>query len=276
MSDGGIVLLAGLGAALAFGSGDLSGGLAARRDPVVRVIATAHLLSLALYVVLAAATGEPLPRGADLAWGAVAGLSGVVGLVALYRGLALGPMGTVAATSAALAVAVSVLTSIVLGARLTGVQLAGVLLAAVGITLISRVRARGGGGLTLAVVAGLGFGGFFVFLGQTEPGAVFWPLVASRLVSAGLMLAVALRGPGLRPKAAMPIVGSSLGDALGNVLFVIAAQTGFLAEASVLSNLSPAVTVLLAVLFLRERPRAAQWWGLAATLTAVPLIAWPG
>ena len=273
MNDLPTVLAAGLGAAAAFGAGDFSGGLATKRDPVVRVVALAHLLSLTLFVVLALLTGEAVPGPADLAWGALAGVGGVVGLAALYRGLALGPMGTVAATSAVLAAALPVLVSVLLGGHLGTGQLLGMVLALLGVTLLSRVPAEGRGGLGLAVLAGLGFGAFFVFLGQTQAGSVFWPLVMARLVSAGVMLPLAVRGPGLRPHATGPIVLSSLLDALGNVLFVVAAQTGRLAEASVLSNVYPAFTVLLALVMLRERLRVDQWWGLVATLLAVPLIA---
>lgn len=273
MSELGTVLAAGLGAAAAFGAGDFSGGLATKRDPVVRVVALAHLLSLALFVVLALVTGEAAPRPVDFAWGALAGVGGMIGLASLYRGLALGPMGTVAATSAVLAAALPVLVSVLLGGHLGTGQLLGMVLALLGVTLLSRVPAEGRGGLGLAVLAGLGFGAFFVFLGQTQAGSVFWPLVMARLVSVGVMLLLAVRGPGLRPQGAGPIVLSSLLDALGNVLFVVAAQTGRLAEASVLSNVYPAFTVLLALVTLRERLRGDQWWGLAATLLVVPLIA---
>ncbi|MFC4427246.1 EamA family transporter [Deinococcus navajonensis] len=273
MSELATVLAAGLGAAASFGAGDFSGGVATKRDPVTRVVALGHLLSLALFVGLALATGEPWPRPADLAWGALAGVGGVIGLGCLYRGLALGPMGTVAAISAVLAASVPVVVSVLLGDALGPVQVTGIVLALLGVTVLSRETSQGRGGLGLAVLAGLGFGAFFVLLGQTQPGSVFWPLVMARLVSAGVMLLLALRGPGLRPQAVVPIVGSSFLDALGNVLFVIAAQTGRLAEASVLSNVYPAFTVLLALLVLRERLRVDQWWGLALTLLAVPLIA---
>ncbi|WP_045234992.1 DMT family transporter [Deinococcus pimensis] len=273
MTELGVVVTAGLGAAAAFGAGDFSGGIATKRDPVVRVVALAHLLSLALFVLLALVTGEATPRGVDLMWGALAGLGGVVGLGALYRGLALGPMGTVAATSAVLAAALPVLVSVLLGGRLGPVALLGMALALLGVTLLSRSPTEGRGGLGLAVLAGVGFGVFFVMLGQTRAGSVFWPLVLARVVSGGVTLLLTLRGPGLRPRAAGPIAGSSVLDALGNVLFVVAAQTGRLAEASVLSNVYPAFTVLLALVVLRERLRPDQWWGLGVTLLAVPLIA---
>ena len=272
MSELGTVLAAGLGAAAAFGAGDFSGGVATKRDPVVRVVALAHLLSLALFVLLAVAIGEAVPRPVDLVWGALAGLGGVVGLTALYRGLALGPMGTVSATSAVLAAAMPVIAGVLLGGRLTTVQVAGIVLALVGVTLLSRGPAEGRGGLGLAVLAGLGFGAFFVLLGQTQAGSIFWPLAVARLVSACVMLLLALRGPGLRPRAVQAMVLASRLDALGNALFVVAAQTGRLAEAGVLSNLYPAATALLAVVILRERLRADHGWGLAATLLAVPFI----
>lgn len=66
---------------------------------------------------------------------------------------------------------------------------------------------------------------------------------------------------------------SSVLDVLGNLLFVIAAQTGRLAKASVLTNVYPAFTLLLALLVLPERLRGEQWAGLALTLVAAPLIA---
>ncbi|UBV44745.1 EamA family transporter (plasmid) [Deinococcus taeanensis] len=273
MSELTTVLAAGLGAAMAFGAGDFSGGLATKLDPVTRVVALGHLLSLVLFVGLAVVSGEAWPQPADLAWGALAGAGGVVGLGCLYRGLALGPMGTVAAISAVLAASLPVVTTVLLGDHLGTVQLVGMVLALLGVTVLSRDSSQGRGGVGLAALAGLGFGTFFLCLGQTQTGAVFWPLVMARIVSGSVMLLLALRGPGLRPQAVVPIVGSAALDALGNVLFVIAAQTGRLAEASVLSNAYPAFTVLLALLVLRERLRLDQWWGLWITLLAVPMIA---
>lgn len=273
MNELGTAVAAGLGASAAFGAGDFSGGFAAKRDPAVRVVALGHLLALVLYLLLALAVGEAAPRPIDVLWGALAGLFGVIGITALYRGLALGPMGTVVSLSAVLAAGVPVMAGLLLGERLSGGQFVGIGLALLGVILLSRVPAKGRGGLGLGVIAGLGFGLFFVFLAQAEPGSVFWPMVAARGASSSVMLFLAIRGPGLRPVATLSIVLSSLFDALGNVLFILAAQSGHLAEASVLSNVSPAVTALLAFLLLRERLRRTQWLGIGVTLVAVPLIA---
>ena len=67
-------------------------------------------------------------------------------------------------------------------------------------------------------------------------------------------------------------VGGVLG-ASAVVFFLEAAQRGLLSVASVLSALYPAVTVLLAVLFLRERIHRTQAVGLVLTGVAVALVA---
>jgi drug/metabolite transporter (DMT)-like permease len=57
------------------------------------------------------------------------------------------------------------------------------------------------------------------------------------------------------------------------MLFVRASQTGRLDEAVVISSLYPAVTVLLARVFLKERLTRWRFVGLLAALAAVPMIA---
>jgi uncharacterized membrane protein len=62
-------------------------------------------------------------------------------------------------------------------------------------------------------------------------------------------------------------------DSLGTILFVHASQSGRLDEAVVISSLYPAVTVLLARLFLKEHFTRWRLVGLLAALAAVPMIA---
>jgi drug/metabolite transporter (DMT)-like permease len=59
------------------------------------------------------------------------------------------------------------------------------------------------------------------------------------------------------------------------MLFVRASQSGRLDEAVVISSLYPAVTVLLARLFLHEHFTRWRFVGLLAALAAVPMIAAP-
>jgi drug/metabolite transporter (DMT)-like permease len=160
-------------------------------------------------------------------------------------------------------------------------RLAGFALALLGIWLVA--RAGGGGqpetgrtGLGLALLAGVCFGGFLVFMHLGARGGTFWPLAAARATALALSLGAALaRGRAWRPGVgALPLVLlSGALDAGGNALFVLASQAGRLDVAAVLSSMYPASTVLLAAALLGERVRWAQAMGLAAALGAIALIA---
>ena len=88
-----------LGAALCWGVGDFIGGLASRRLAVLSVLVITMPTGAAIAgVVLLVRPNRP-PAGVDLLLAAVAGLAGLVGVGALYRGLAVGAMGVVAPTA---------------------------------------------------------------------------------------------------------------------------------------------------------------------------------
>src|ERR1035441_11041435 len=87
-------------AAASWGGGDFCGGLATKRTSVFRVVAVAHGCGLLAMLTMTWIMGEAIPPGADLWWGALAGLVGAFGIAALYRALAIGRMGVVAPVAA--------------------------------------------------------------------------------------------------------------------------------------------------------------------------------
>ncbi|MGI8747555.1 MAG: EamA family transporter, partial [Deinococcus sp.] len=117
-----LAALYGLLSALSYGAGDFLAGLASRRDPPERVIALTHPPALLAFVLLAWLTAEPT-HPAGLAWGAGAGLVGLVGVLAFYKGLEIGPMGTVSVTSAALSALIPVAAGLLLGEQLSALNL---------------------------------------------------------------------------------------------------------------------------------------------------------
>ncbi|MGH3076549.1 MAG: EamA family transporter, partial [Gaiellaceae bacterium] len=90
-----------LGGALCWGAGDFLGGLAARRLAVLAVLTISQAVGLAGVVLWVVVARDPVPGMAELLPAALAGVAGLVGLGALYRGLAVGAMGIVAPISAA-------------------------------------------------------------------------------------------------------------------------------------------------------------------------------
>ncbi len=279
MNGEGLNVGAGLASALSWGAGDFSGGLASQRSPVLGVVIASQLVGLGLLAGLALLFGEPVPAAADLLWGAGAGLAGGLGLVALYRGLAGGRMGVVAPVNAVVSAAVPVLFGAWFAGLPAAPQLAGFGLALVAVGLVSR---PGDGGhlrprdLGLPLLSGLGFGLFLVVIGRVSASAIFWPLVAARASSLGMLLVVAaLLRQGQRPAwNQLPLIATvGLLDTGGNAFYALAAQAGRFDVAAVLSSLYPAVTVLLAWAVLKEPISRAQWLGVAAALVAVGLIA---
>jgi drug/metabolite transporter (DMT)-like permease len=257
--------------ALVYGVGDFSAGLASRHNPAIRVVALTHPLGLLAYTALAFFTHERLPPAPQLWLAALTGVIGMAAVVLFFRALALGPMGVVSVSSAAVGAVVPVVAGVLAGETLTGGRLLGMALILTGIVVFSLAPSHGGrGGLPLALIAGLGFGLFFVLLAKSSVGAVFWPLAAARLASSLVALPLAARQGGLRPQKPWLILGSVPGDVLGNLFFTLAARTGPLAVAGLLTNLYPVFTALMAAIFLRERLRRYQWLGAGVILAGLP------
>jgi drug/metabolite transporter (DMT)-like permease len=275
-------VLFGLAASLCWGSGDFSGGLASRRINASSVVIAGYSVGFVLLLALALLRGEPFPAPVDLLWGGLAGLAGALGLISFYTALASGKMGIAAPISAVLTAMLPVLFT-ALTAGLPGpLRLGGFVLALLAIALISRpdhAAEERPQGIGLAVLAGFGFGCFFILISRVSEGATFWPLAAARLTSVvWLLLVLLLRGQqkqhllsGLRRVAPLVLLAGTL-DALGNVFFVLAAHSGRLDVAAILSSLYPAATVLLAASVLRERVTRMQAVGILLVLLAIPLI----
>ncbi len=268
----------GLCAGIAWGAGDFSGGFATRRSNVLLVVLWSQLIGAAALVVLAVEMAADMPQLDHLIYGGAAGIFGVFGLAALYRGLALGRMGIVAPISAVTAAVIPIAVAAFSEGLPGNLQLMGFGLAVLAIWALSHSRRTTkihSHELVHAVASGLGFGMFFVFIDRVSSQAILWPLVAARGTSiTGLLLLVNIRGEFHLPKknqlGLMALVG--LFDAAGNTFFALATRVGRLDISVVLSSLYPAATVVLAWLILKERLTSSQWTGLAITAASLVLI----
>lgn len=274
------ITLALLTAAL-FGTGDFLGGLAGKRMSVLRVLAISHTIGLVLITVGAIVIADEFLLG-DLAWGALAGIAGFIGLALLYRGLARGPMGVVAPLTAITSAAVPAGWGLLVDDEsLAGTAWVGVVLAllAIGLASASPVEQSSVSlaAILEALLAGVGFGLMFVGLDQTVEASAPWPIVGGRLmtVSAMAVFFIVKREsplPPVRSDIRLPAVAGFV-DTFSNALFLYATLEGDLAIVAVLSSLYPIATVILARVVLGEGLTRLQQSGFVAAMAATTLIA---
>ncbi len=122
-----------LTAAVCWGTGDFSGGLATRRTDPFRSVLLIYSIGLGALLAIVIARGDPMPSLPDMAWGALAGLFGLVGILLLFRGFAAGRMGIVAPVSGVLATALPVVFNAFTQGLPGYLQLAGFAIALLGI-----------------------------------------------------------------------------------------------------------------------------------------------
>jgi drug/metabolite transporter (DMT)-like permease len=281
------VLLA-LATSVLFGVGDFLGGVATRRDSAPAVTGTSHLLSIVLLgIAVLFFLPDAHPTQSDLMWGALSGLSGVIGVMSLFAALACGRMSIVAPISAALSAALPALYDLLTGTRLSTVTMAGIGLALAAIVVVSVApdeqlhepehAYRPRRALVLAMLSGVGFSGAFIAFSFTATASGLIPVLVARVVSIAVAFTLAIRAGGfpVDRAALMPTLGAGVTDALANVTMLTAIRLGPLALASVLGSFFPVVVVLLARVFLKERLRPWQRVGVVVALVAVVLAAMP-
>jgi drug/metabolite transporter (DMT)-like permease len=271
-------IISGLASALVWGTGDFVGGVAARRASQFKVVALSALAGLSVLIPAAVLAGETSPSGRTIAWSLAAGISGAVGIAALYQGLSTGAAATVAPTSAVVGAALPVLAGSLLQSLPSPGDLAGILLGLTGIWLVSSLSPDKKGstrpGVILGIVAGAGFGGFFVLIAQVDAAALFTPLVFVKLAALAFGLVILFfQRHGFPSLRANPLaLLSGILDTGGNFLFLLATRATSLAVAAVLASMYPAVTVGLSILFMHETVNRRQVAGVVLCVAAVVLI----
>ncbi|WP_214366539.1 EamA family transporter [Pseudonocardia sp. H11422] len=293
-----IPILLALGTAVGYGIANFLGPTLGRRMPLAAVLLGSQLAGLAVSAVLVLGPGVTMTT-TGLTFALVAGASNAAALAAFYRAGATGDLSVVAPITATGAT-VPVLVGLVTGDRPGVLQIVGIPVALIGIALAARprrstqslpvpvpagnapaaggppARTTGSRGVGWALLAALLFGVFlttYALGAQDFPaGALFWSRVSLVATTAlGIVvLRAAVRVPG-RDALLVLIPGILL--ALGTYAFGEATRLGLLSVVSVIATLNPVVTVLLAVVVLRERLAGAQRIGTLVALVGVALLA---
>lgn len=268
-----------LAAAVLAGTGDFFGGRATKKTNIVSVLAISHFLGLVIILVLAPLMAEEF-KTSDFFLGVLASSFGLMGLTLLYRGLAKSPMAIVAPITAVACATLPVGWGLFSGEKLATQQIVGVFVGLLAIFLVSWTpgkRTSIKGLLILeALIAGFSFGAFFIVIDGTSETTAPWPVVGSRVFSVlAIFLFVIIRKKSIKPEgnSAPYIIGAGFFDTLANIALLAALNKGLLSLVSILASFYPAVTVLLARLFLKEVMSTSQLIGLALGLTSIGLLA---
>ncbi|HLX85854.1 MAG TPA: EamA family transporter [Terriglobales bacterium] len=261
-----------------WGTSDFLGGMGARRANAFLFTAIVHISGMVMMGTLAVMTHALFPGVASVGWSLAAGALGGLALAFFYRALSRGNMGLVAPVAAVLSAAIpTVVTAFSTG--FPGYRhLLGFLLAGIGVWLISRTEGASGRpeGLGTAILAGVGFAGFYLCIHQAGDASAMWTAACSRFASLVVTAGFVIFGRHIRsvaaPVLAIAVIAGIL-DVSGSAFFVRANQLGRLDDAVVISSLYPTVTVLLARFFLHEHFSRGRTIGMVAALAAVPMIA---
>jgi drug/metabolite transporter (DMT)-like permease len=292
-------LLAGLAAALAWGTMDVGSALAARRLGSLAVTAGGQATSALLLVAALVATGTAPPSDpATVALAAVLGAAGAGAYLAYFTGLRVGPIAVVSGMVAAYGGLVVVLAVVLRGESLTLLQATGAAVATGGVVMTGvafeggwRKTRFAGPGVAFALVALVLFSIMTVGLDVAIDRAGWLEVVAvSRIVNAALTLgvlwlAVARRHARFRPVMEAPLpatrralvivaVGGCL-DVAGLAALAIGLEQAPTWLVGLASSFGPAVTIVAAVAFLGERLRPIQWLGLVGIAAGLVAIALP-
>ena len=269
-----------LAASLSWGVADFFGGVGARRTQLIWVLLISQVVGLVLVGTMYLATRPHPPSGSEYIWGVFAGVMGIVGLAAFYRGLAVGAMGIVGPIAATGAI-VPVIYGLARGERPAALQAAGIVIAVIGVVAASLEPLPEGAGRKLAtgvgfsLVAAFGFGCSVLGLNRISQAGVVWGTLTLRLTVVPIVLIAALvmRPSAARLRPVVPLlVATGLFDTGANLLYGASARHGLISVTAVLASLYPVVLVALAYFFLHERISRPQLAGVALALTGVALI----
>lgn len=286
-----MTVLFALATALLWGLADFGGGLLTRRIPALTVVVVSQVVAVVVLGAMVLATGAWREAGPQLWFAAAAGLVGPVAMLSFYKALALGPMGVVSPLGS-LGVIVPVGAGLALGERPGPGQFAGIAVAVVGIVLAGGPELRGAPvqrrAVLLTVVAAFGFGAVMALIAEashTVTGlflALFVQRVTNVVAGGTALWAQVRRGAPALPDGngprllwwllpALAFVG--LADVAANGTYSVAAQSGPVTVAAVLSSLYPVITALAAFAVLKERLRTVQAAGAGLALAGTVLLA---
>ena len=261
-----------------WGFGGFFAGQASRRGSLLPTLTLDIFIGLFLVVPLAFSIADTF-TWRDFLIGGLAGLFGMSGAAFLYAGMKKAAYVTVIPVSGVAGALFPVLWGLIDGDSLSVLQIAGILVGLISIALASGVSLQTFkgpiAGLRDGILAGLGFGGFYIVIENTSNDTEPWGAVASRLFPLLILIFILflIKDKPKPSKEAFPfIVGSGLSNACASTCFLLAVNRGLLSVTSLLSALYPAITVVLAHFLIKEKMTRTQVFGVLAAIFSMASI----
>ena len=301
-----LAIILGLTGAVCWGGADFAARFASRRVGAYRTLFFMQFfgfIALSVYLKFRGGFFEGIAPG-WYPW-ALAALAGVINMIAslsLYYSFQIGVMSIVAPVSSAYP-ALTVALAIASGERITALRGAGLAVTLVGVILAAttftsaaastlnetaakesatkeaaKETAHLSKGVGWAILAALGFGVLFWFLGfyvvpAVGPTISVWVI---RLTSFSVLAIAAIpaRQSLNLPRGSVWWLLAAVGflDTAAFVANNAGLHTGQVSVVSVLASLYGAVTVVLAWLFLREKLERSQWFGIILIFAGIVLV----
>ena len=287
-----LAIILGLTGALCWGAADFAARFASRRVGAYRTLLFMQFfgfIALSVYLKFRGGFFEGIAPGWH-PW-ALAALAGVINMIAslsLYYSFQIGVMSIVAPVSSCYP-ALTVALAIMSGEKITALRGAGLAVTLVGVILAAtsfapntadpkKESAHLAKGVGWAIVAALGFGVLFWFLGFYVVPAVggtisVWVIRLTSFSVLGIA-AVPARQSLKLPSGGVWWLLAAVGvmDTAAFIANNAGLHTGQVSVVSVLASLYGAVTVVLAWIFLREKLERSQWFGIVLIFVGIVLV----
>lgn len=276
-----MALLLALFSSVLWGSADFEGGRLAKKFPAIAVTGASQALGLVFGLGIVLATGQwriPAFGVAGYFFPAViAGITGYLGLVALYAGLSTGRMGVVSPISSLCAI-IPVTVALVGGESLPLIKGVGIAIALTGAFCASGPEISQGLPLRpvlLALGAAVGFGTALTFMARGSQSSALMTMLMMRITTLLITVIIALKYRtvgGLRKSDLPRLIYIGVADFAANLLLGIASTKGLVAIVMVLGSLFPIMTAVLAFKILNERLHRIQYVGIVLAIAGVAII----
>jgi drug/metabolite transporter (DMT)-like permease len=287
-----LAIILGLTGALCWGAADFAARFASRRVGAYRTLFFMQFfgfIALSVYLKFRGGFFEGIAPGWH-PW-ALAALAGVINMIAslsLYYSFQIGVMSIVAPVSSCYP-ALTVALAIMSGEKITMLRGVGLAVTLVGVILAAtsfapntadpkKESAHLAKGVGWAIVAALGFGVLFWFLGFYVVPAVggtisVWVIRLTSFSVLGIA-AVPARQSLRLPSGGVWWLLAAVGvmDTAAFIANNAGLHTGQVSVVSVLASLYGAVTVVLAWIFLREKLERSQWFGIVLIFVGIVLV----